>query len=117
MGELGQALALMHGARDRVRSLRATIRISHDHARARRALEWFAQTPAGRQSGYAEDLLELDADGERPPTEEEWRLWIEKPDRLREERDRPGRSTQTGVRVGDLWWRYDSEYGPHSNEA
>ena len=89
MGDLGEALVLMHGARERFRTVRATARV------------W-------RHGGKARGLEDFDYG---------FRLWVEKPDRVREEHDPNGRRAEIQIRDGERWWTYDSAQGLDSNEA
>jgi hypothetical protein len=116
MGELGDALVAMHGARHRFRSLRATIREWRDGPLSRQAAVRFGETPAGKQSGYAELIDGVGDDVREWQTSEgAWRLWFERPYRLREERDESVPGIELGIREGRRWWMHDRRFGSHSN--
>jgi len=119
MAELGEALLAMHAARHRFRTLRATVRDWHDRPVSQRAAERYAETPEGIQSGFADIVRERAEAGEswQTTTEGLWRIWFERPDRFRTERDDPLRGPELGISDGERWWMYAREYGPDSNEA
>ena len=105
MGKLGDVLELLHGARDRVTTLRATVRIWHDHGVYREAMARL------EQGGHV-----VFAVGDGPEREERrLRLWIAPGRRVREEADGPHGRT-IAVRRGELWWRYDERIGAVTNE-
>jgi hypothetical protein len=107
MTDVAQLLALLHGARGRVSTLRATVRTWRHVARQGEALQRDGWT------GYAP----LDGDAaEREPIEERVRVWFAPPDRVREERD-GSCGTSVAVRRGADWLRYDEENGALSNEG
>jgi outer membrane lipoprotein-sorting protein len=118
MAELGEALVAMHAARHRFRTLRATVRERHDGPLSQRAAERYAETPEGKQSGFADIVRERAEAGEswQTTTEGLWRIWFDRPDRLRTERDDPLRGPELGISDGERWWMYDREYRPYSNE-
>jgi outer membrane lipoprotein-sorting protein len=109
MGELGEALRLMHGARGRFRTVRATIRERHDRELGSRAWERFRASAEGW--GDFDDPAEERAEELPRITDETVRLWVEPPDRVREETQ-----GDIGVRDGRRWWHYDPEDGLMSNE-
>jgi hypothetical protein len=105
MGELGDALVAMHGARHRFQSLRATIREWRDGTLSREAAERYAETAAAKRSGYAELIAEVRHDGHEWQTSEgSRRLWFEPPNRLREGRDESADGIELGIRDGRRWW-------------
>src|SRR3954462_4185587 len=115
MTQLGEALLLLWSARNRVGSIRAAGTTRYDPELSRQAYERFARSPAGREAGYDELMDEMRDDHDIAPTEEHWRLWVEYPERMREERDTPD-GTRIEIADGARWWIYDPKYGPHSNE-
>jgi outer membrane lipoprotein-sorting protein len=116
MGELGEALALMHRAGERFETLRATVREWYHAEDARRAGERYAATPDGREEGWADLLDQREEHGGWQSRESVLRLWVEKPDRVREEREGGAPGLEIGIRDGELWWMYDPEWGVESNE-
>jgi hypothetical protein len=100
VSELGDLLALMHGARGRIRTVRATVRIWNDVARTHEAMS---------RRGTVVLYGPTDEKAER---ESLLRVWLEPPELAREERD-GGAYT---VRRGPLWWSYDAYNGARSNE-
>lgn len=64
-------------------------------------------------------LLRIHARGpavERPRFAEEMtRLWLERPDKIREER--VGEFPRVGVRVGDTWWMFNEHQGSMTNNG
>ncbi len=100
MSELGDLLVLMHGARGRVTTVRATVRMWNHVARTHEAM-----TRRGTVVTYGPRSEE---------TEREcvMRVWLAPPDRAREERD----GDAYAVRRGPLWWSYDPVNGARTNE-
>jgi outer membrane lipoprotein-sorting protein len=115
MGELGEALRLMHGARDSFRTVRATIRERHDRDLGRRAWERFRASAEGWGDDF-EDPAEERAEELPRVAEEIVRLWVEQPDRVRTEAEGDARTAEIGVSDGRRWWHYDPEDGLTSNE-
>src|SRR5688572_21344885 len=109
MTELGDLLELLHGARDRVSTVRMEVRSWHHVGRSHEAMARAAD--GGGWVGYAP------IDGPQPETfESRIRLWLAPPDRVREEREDPS-GTSYGVRVGGSCWRYDPTNGAVSNDG
>jgi outer membrane lipoprotein-sorting protein len=104
MARLADLLELMHGARGRTRTVRATVRTWRHVHRMRQAMErsdWVSYGPA--------------ADDPEPEAVAHLaRVWLAPPDRAREEQEGPDGSF-VGVRDGDRWWRYDDHNGAMSN--
>ena len=117
MGELGDALILMHGARDRFKTVRALIRERVDGRLAARAEERFAASPEGRAAGFDEDFADRADDRDLRVREGLLRLWLEKPDRVREETEGDfWGGTGTSIRDGRRWWSHHPGEAVHSNE-
>lgn len=93
MGDLGEALALIHNADEATRRVRLTIR---------------SIGSSGRWRGLT---------GSDAPIEE-WvsRIWIEKPDRLRVEYDESLHGHGLRIQNGARSWAYSREFGLHSAE-
>ncbi|MEW6582369.1 MAG: hypothetical protein AB1416_06380 [Actinomycetota bacterium] len=97
MADLGEALVLMHGARNRFRAVTLEARTWVHGERARRALAQHA----ARASGAFTALLRAGA-GEQPATSSSvTRVWWVKPERLREEQEDLGGGGGAMVRVVD----------------
>jgi outer membrane lipoprotein-sorting protein len=94
MGDLGEALVLMHGARYRFRSVALEARHWTHTQRARRAFERHA-------GGLVDELAPLSPGEPRPASLWVNRLWWVKPDRLREEQEDVGGDNDPMVRVVD----------------
>jgi len=112
--ELGRLLALLHGGGRSLRTVRLTA-TAHSDTEA-----LFAARERERERSGAELVtLTIPSGGparERPRfVEETTRLWLERPDKLREEKD--GEYPRTGVRVGDTWWLYNEHYGVVTNDG
>jgi outer membrane lipoprotein-sorting protein len=99
VSELGDLLALMHGARTRVTTVRAKVRIWSHVARTHEAM---SRRGTVVMYGPADDEVER---------ESLLRVWLQPPDLAREERDEA-----YAVRRGQLWWSYDPHNGARSNE-
>jgi outer membrane lipoprotein-sorting protein len=105
MSELGDLLALMHGAHARISTVRATVRTWRHLRRTHEAMESLPGTTM-----YAV------GEGREPEsTESVVRLWLAPPDRQREEREDPDGSSLS-VQRGRVWWRYDPYNGARTNE-
>jgi outer membrane lipoprotein-sorting protein len=108
VGELGEILELLHGARNRYRTVRAVIHHRYDTDVGRRART--------RLFGHDEDEDE-DSDEESQRTfQETSRVWFEPPDRIREEREDADAGWHSAIQDGGRWWAYDKEGVEHSNE-
>jgi hypothetical protein len=108
MTDLGDLLVLLHGARDRVSTVRAVVR-TWQHVRvSREAMARRADRGAVMAYGPADEP-------ERESVESLVRVWLAPPDGAREEREGP-HGEWFGVRRGRLWWRYDPHNGAMSNE-
>jgi diguanylate cyclase (GGDEF)-like protein len=71
-----------------------------------------------REQSGAELLMVLSGGQarERPRSvEETTRLWLERPDKVREEKE--GAYPRSGVRVGDTWWLYNEHQGAVTNNG
>jgi outer membrane lipoprotein-sorting protein len=109
---LGDVLELLHGAYDRFETVRL---VAHDWqhvARSSRARKRFSAESGG--TAYATIGLTREAAPET--TEGIVRLWFEKPDRIREEREGDLRGAVLGICDGERWWMYSPESGARSNE-
>ena len=91
----------MHGARGRVSTVRATVRMWNHVARTHESMS--RRGTVVRYGPLAEEVEEREC---------VVRVWLAPPDRAREERDGEAFS----VRRGRLWWSYDPRNGARSNE-
>jgi hypothetical protein len=108
---VGDLLELLHGASDRWGTLRCSVRMWHDTELQLRAFErWQAQ----QGQGSRQVMMYASGGDEPPPREHEFvqRLWIVKPDCLREESEHG-----TTVSRGDTWWNWSKHSGLMSNES
>jgi hypothetical protein len=108
MTELGDLLVLLHGARDRVSTVRAVVR-TWQHVRVSRE----AMARRSDRGGFV--AYGPAGEPERETAESLTRVWLAPPDRAREQREDPS-GGWLGVRRGRLWWRYDAYNGARSNE-
>jgi hypothetical protein len=105
MSDVSELLVLLHGARGRVSTVRATVRMWRHLGRHGAALQragWVGYAPIGRP--------------EREAVEELVRVWFAPPDRAREEHE-GSHGAWVAVRRGPQWWRYDDVNGAMSNEG
>jgi hypothetical protein len=102
MGELGDALALLHGAWGSFRTIRATACERVDAEGQRRA--WEREAGADPDSGLAELLDSAEPVGHEHTT----RFWLEKPARLRKESSGTW-GTELVVRDGPRWLTVDAD--------
>lgn len=117
MSQLGELLALVHGARTSFRSFRGRYRLWRREDRAVAAAMAFLERVegAGAAGGLASSV-EGQSTGPRV-SEGEWRMWFDRPDRVREEIDGEGFGQGRAVRLGTRWWSYDEDNGVLSNEG
>jgi hypothetical protein len=105
MPDLAELLVLMHDARGRGSSVRATVAEWRHHARMADAF--------GRDG----DVVMYAASSEPAPETSETvsRVWFAPPDRVREEHD--DEYARVAVARGERWWRYDTVRGAISSEV
>ncbi len=110
--QLGSLLALLHGGGRSLRTVRLT-------ATARSDMEALFGALEREQERSGSQLLTISSGGparERPRfLEETTRLWLERPDKIREEKT--GKFPRIGVRVGDTWWHYNEYQGAVTNNG
>lgn len=107
MSELGDLLELLHGA-TQFRTVRAEFRVWRHDQRALTAFQAMAARSGGMVTMYAES-----EEGEEPPSPESEstaRLWLELPDRVREERP-----DHLAVKDGERWWTWQRDWGASTN--
>lgn len=111
MSELGDLLDLLHGADGRFGTLASRWRCWRHTGRAHAA---FTAEHAG--SGM---VVGASATGPPQPSEhaEEARLWVAKPDRIREEHDDVHGHATLAVAVGSTWWAYSPQMGATTNDG
>jgi hypothetical protein len=118
MSELGQLLELMHGARSRWQTVRATIR-SWRH-QERFGVAWERHHERESRSGSSASVrfgtVGRDSEPEPETFESSTRLWVEGTERVREEHSGEWMGPRLGVRIGERWWSYDERTGAISNE-
>jgi len=116
MSEVGDLLELMHGARERWRTVRATIRTWRHLERHGAAWHAWGEAQSGRRGSSVTFYGVVNEDAEPDPeaSESRTRLWIDG-DRVREEHEGDP-YPHFAVSVGELWWRYDEHNGAMSNE-
>ena len=104
IGELGDLLELLHGARSRVRTVRGTVRVWRDAERFQAAID---RTGAASFAPLG---------GSQPAEfESRTRVWLAAPDHVRAEHEGTD-GTRVGVQRGRTWWQYDEVNGAISNE-
>ncbi len=118
MSELGDLLELMHDARNRWRTVRATVRRWRHHKLSELAWKRYEER-ASRAGSTTTIALQYafgsgDAEPEPETSESITRVWIDG-ERAREEHDGDW-GPRLGVRVGDVWWSYDEHSGAISNQ-
>lgn len=110
MSELGDLLELLHGAGERWRTARLTIREWHHFERSRLAHERI------RQSGSAHQITLYGAGPATDERESLVRVWLAG-ERAREARDDPDVGSFLSVRDGGQWWQYSPSFGALTNEG
>jgi outer membrane lipoprotein-sorting protein len=104
MTDLGELLVLLHGARRRISTVRATVRMWRHVVRQSEALQragWTAYAPSAGESEEIEEVV---------------RVWFAPPERVREERE-GSHGASVAICRGPHWWRYDEVNGAMSNEG
>ncbi|MEA2186790.1 MAG: hypothetical protein QOK16_1801 [Solirubrobacteraceae bacterium] len=112
MSELGDLLELLHGAGGSFQTLASRWRCWRHDERAHAA---FMAAHAGSGS-----VVSVYGEGpsQPPEHEEEVRLWVARPDRMREEHDDSTRGQATlAVQVGSTWWAYSPRMGAMTNDG
>jgi outer membrane lipoprotein-sorting protein len=121
MTDLGDLLVLMAGAHRSFRTLRAELRLWRHHERAHAAYMQRHGEQSGGVSMVSFGYSPSDEEPHEPPaseTDERLRLWLARPDRLREESSLTfgGRHVERLlVRVGEAWWSFDEVSGAQTN--
>lgn len=108
VSDLGDLLELLHGARNRVSTLRGVVRTWQDVRVSGEAMARL--TERGEVVTYAPS-----GPPEQPTRERVARVWLAPPDRVREEWQGAD-GERVGVKRGALWWSYDPVSGAVSNE-
>jgi len=109
--DLGDVIALLLGARDRYRTVRATLSVRYEARSARMTLR--------HQHGEPDEATDVPDDF--PETERRaragiLRVWLAPPDQIREEREGVLGGWRLGIRSGGSWWALDDEGDAYSNE-
>jgi hypothetical protein len=116
VSELGDVLELMHGARGRYSTLRATIREWQHLERSARAFERHVDAASAR-GGSGSFMVSYGFGAEQPPeaTEALIRLWVMPPAKVRMERT--DAEAHTFVTDGEREWSYSPSTGAMVNPA
>jgi outer membrane lipoprotein-sorting protein len=118
MSELGDLLELLHGASSRFERLHAVFRTWRHEEREEAA---FAAYTEGAQITGTIHVAELDIDGDEadenssPEVEGVVRIWLDGPDKLREEREDDD-GFEITVRRGAKWWQRSEDAGVYTGE-
>jgi outer membrane lipoprotein-sorting protein len=115
MGELGEVLELLYGARLRFRTARGTVAYRHSNALVHEAGRRWAERSRNRSRQVM--FAYASSSGEQPPDlrEERTRFWWQAPERLREEVETAPHGPRTVVLDGELWWLWTPDHGAISN--
>jgi outer membrane lipoprotein-sorting protein len=113
VSDLGSLLEAIHDSRGSWQTLRAEYRV-WIHG-SRQAAAW----QAGAEQSGATSYALLASEGEPEPEESEgrWRVWIAKPDRMRQETEGRALADTTTVVVGKHWWSWNEYTGAQTNEG
>jgi outer membrane lipoprotein-sorting protein len=105
-------LALLYKGGRGLRTIQLTATTRTDHSAVAKAMEQWSRTDRASRSVMYASGREI----ERPRFyEETTRLWIERPDKIREEVD--GQSPRYGVSIGDTWWIWNESQGAITNSG
>jgi outer membrane lipoprotein-sorting protein len=107
MSDVAELLVLLHGARGRISTVRATVRMWRHVRRHGEALE---------RAGWVGYAPSISGAPGREAVEELVRVWFAPPDLAREQRE-GSYGASVGVRRGLDWWRYDEVNGAMSNQG
>lgn len=111
MDERDLVFLLYSGGRD-LQTVRLTATARTDHAAVANAMERWHRRPQGSTS----QIYAIGPAVERPRFyEETTRLWVARPDKVREETE--GHHPQYGVSVGQTWWMYNEHQGAITNNG
>ena len=117
---LGEVLVLLHGARNRYRTVRAVIRSWHHHERRRRAFARHSEEMRAAGAGVSRTEFARRGDGRPQPAASAslLRLWWAPPDRLREDRESLDGESGVGMSITDAerWWHLGVDGTFHSYE-
>lgn len=109
--EVAELLVLLHRGGRSLRTVQLTATSRTDHEAVSRAMERWSRDRGGASTVYARGRAV-----ETPRfIEETTRLWIEKPDKVREETT--GHFPRHGVSVGDTWWMFNEHQGAITNNG
>jgi hypothetical protein len=113
--ELGELLALLHGAEYPFRTVHATYRTWRHEERLREA--FLADIEEKKRRGASISSVRAVRTGEpaHPESEETMRVWREG-ERVRQEHHGGHRDGLYGVADGPLWWFWDEHMGARSNQ-
>ena len=124
MSDLGDFLEVLHEADGAYRTFRGTFLVTEQSTVAMQAMRAaMDRTPRrsrrrGQSSGSFHGSFFAgggdQADGDDEPASSRLRVWIERPDRLREEQGE-GEDTSLVIRDGTRWWSYDAMMGAQTN--
>ena len=113
--ELGALLALLHGAADSFRTVRATYRTWRHTERSRGARRADAAEQKRRGAGISSISAVRSGDPAPSETEETLRIWRDG-QRFRGEHHGGHRDGHYGVADGPLWWSWSEQFGATSNQ-
>jgi hypothetical protein len=101
VSQLGDLLEVVHNSRRSFRTFRGRYRLWRDERLAQEA--FLAAAEAAKARGGSSVAIISTGPGDEPApafSESEWRIWLQRPDRVREEFDDEGFGCPLAVRVG-----------------
>lgn len=115
--DLPELLALLYRGGRSLRSIELTAVTRTDHELTMRAIERLREVEDGSMMVLSSARVEGTGSAVEFPrvTEETTRLWIERPEKVRQETT--GRFPSIGVRNGDTWWLYTELQGAMTNNG
>lgn len=111
MSGLGDLLALLHGADGSFQTIASRWRCWRHGERAHAAF----MAEHARAGGVA--AVRAAGPPQPPEHERQVRLWVAKPDRIREEHDGDGGHATLAVQAGSTWWSYSPLTGAMTNDG
>lgn len=117
VSQLGELLEVIHNSRDRWRTFRGEYRLWRDRQLSHEAFTEMAERSGATTYGALVVSSKAEPDPEPPQSEGRWRIWVERPDSIREEYEGRDWGPRTTVKVGEGWWTFDEHWGARSNEG
>ncbi|MGH2963990.1 MAG: hypothetical protein ACRDMH_01230 [Solirubrobacterales bacterium] len=117
MTELGELLQVIHDSRDAWSTFRGEYRLWQDRERRMKAFTTMTERSGGTSYAMVAVSSGDDAEQQSSTSEGRWRIWVQRPDSIREEIEGRDWGPETTVKIGEQWWSYDEYSGARTNEG